>query len=152
MISNIRNTRLWGFTKVSELFDDLHQACSLISLNNTVRVSVLAMMSASVAEFFYFYYLSTGGCLIVFGRFFVCFACLFVCLFFLHSIITFRAFRFGSSSNSSNSLIYMEIFENGALQLARNPLSLWYRYMDDTFTLLHEPIKVNKYVTYGFTS
>lgn len=48
--------------------------------------------------------------------------------------------------------MYMEIFEEGALQLAKNPLLLWYGYMDDTFTILHEPTKVKKYVTYGFTT
>ena len=42
---------------------------------------------------------------------------LFVLLVFLR---TFCAFHLASSSNSSNSFIYMEIFEEGALQLARN--------------------------------
>ena len=59
---------------------------------------------------------SAGGWSTVFVRFFVCFACLFV---FLRSIITFCAFHL-AFSNSSNSFIYMEIFEEGALQLARN--------------------------------
>ena len=80
-----------------------------------------------MAECFYGQYCSTGGWLTVFVSFFVCFACLFVllvCLFFLRSIIKFCAFRLASSSNSSNSLTYMEIFEEGALQWAGNPLPL----------------------------
>ena len=47
-------------------------------LNNSVRVSVLAMMSASVAEFFYCYYRSTGGCLtVLLDSLFVLLVCLF---------------------------------------------------------------------------
>ena len=91
-----------------------------------------------MGECFYRYYCSTAGCLIVFVTLFVCFV-LFVRLFFPHSFITFCAFRLVSSSNSSNSSIYMKIFEEGALKLARNPLPLWYRYMDDAFTVVHEP-------------
>lgn len=46
----------------------------------------------------------------------------------------------------------MEKLEEEALKLAKNPLPPWYSSMGDTFTILHEPTKVKKYVTYGFTT
>ena len=32
--------------------------------------------------------------------------------------------------------LYMEDFENKALSISNNPCSLWFRYVDDTFTKL----------------
>jgi len=34
--------------------------------------------------------------------------------------------------------LYMEHFEREALDTARNPPSMWFRYVDDTMTKLHE--------------
>ena len=54
--------------------------------------------------------------------FFGCFSCFFV--FIRQSIVTICTWHLNFSSNSSNSSIYMEKFEEGAMTLAKNLLPL----------------------------